>query len=146
MIRTFELYDNHGIDDDDPWSGILTAVMAAVHSTYSTTTQATLMQLVFGRDAIINTKFIADWDYMRQRKQNIIHNSNERENAKRIPHTYQIGDKIMLKNITSTSMVVLSTKAHTQSQRLMITVLYVSNGVSSMTSSTSETSSLTISE
>ena len=95
MIRTFELYDNDGIDDDDPWSGILAAVMASVRSTYSTTTQATPMQLVFGRDAIINTKFIAD--YIRQRKQNIIHNNNERENAKRIPHTYQIGDKIMLK-------------------------------------------------
>ena len=64
----------------------------------------------------------ADWDYIRQRKQN-------RENAKRIPYTYQIGDKIMLKNTTSLSMVVLRTKAHTQSQQLMITVLYVSNGV-----------------
>ena len=71
VIRTFELYDNDGIDDDDPWSGILATVMAAV---------------VFGRDAIINTKFIADWDYIRQRKQNIIRNNNERENAKRIPH------------------------------------------------------------
>ena len=67
MIRTFELYDNDGIDDDDPWSGILAAVMAAVRSTYSTTTQAMPMQLVFGRDAIINAKFIADWDYIRQR-------------------------------------------------------------------------------
>ena len=55
------------------------------------------MQLAFGHDVIINTKFIADWDYIRQRKQTIIHNNNERENAKRIPHTYQIGDKIMLK-------------------------------------------------
>ena len=34
MIQTFELYDNDGIDDDDPWSGILAAVMAAVRSTY----------------------------------------------------------------------------------------------------------------
>ena len=72
------------------------------------------MQLVYGRDAIINTKFIADWDYIRQLKKNIIHNKNERENAKRILHMYQIGDKIMLKNTTSTIMVVLSMKAHTQ--------------------------------
>ena len=50
MIRTFELYDNDGIDDDDPWSGILAVVMAAVCSTYSTTMQATPMQLVFGRN------------------------------------------------------------------------------------------------
>ena len=94
-FRTFELYDNNGIDNDDPWSDILAAVMAAARSTYSMTTQATPMQLVFGRDVIINTKFIADWDYIRQRKQN----NNERENAKRIPHTNQIGDKIMLKKI-----------------------------------------------
>ena len=50
-----QLYDNDGIDDDDPWSSVLAEVMAAVHSTYSTTTQATPMQLVFGHDAIINT-------------------------------------------------------------------------------------------
>ena len=68
MIRTFELYDNDGIDDDDPWSGILAAVMAAMRSTYSTTMQATPMQLVFGRDVVINTKFIADWDCIRQCK------------------------------------------------------------------------------
>ena len=67
MIRTFELYDNDGIDDDDPWSSILAAVMAAMRSTYSTTTKVMPMQLVFGRDAIINTKFIVDWDYIRQR-------------------------------------------------------------------------------
>jgi hypothetical protein len=69
MIRTFELYDNGGTDDDDPRSGILAAVMAEVQSTYSTTTQATPMQLVFGRNAIINTKFLADWNLIRQRKQ-----------------------------------------------------------------------------
>jgi transposase InsO family protein len=73
MISTFDLYDNNGTNDDDPWSGILAVVMAAVRSTYSTTTQATPMQLVFGRDAIINTKFLADWNLIRQRKHNIIH-------------------------------------------------------------------------
>jgi hypothetical protein len=72
MIKTFELYDNDGIDDDNPWSGILAAVMAAVRSTYLTT-QATPMQLVFSRDAIINTKFLADWNFICQHKQNIIH-------------------------------------------------------------------------
>ena len=30
MNRTFELYDNDGIDDDDPWSSILATVMAAM--------------------------------------------------------------------------------------------------------------------
>ena len=102
------------------------------------------MQLVFGRDAIINTKFIADSDYIHQRKQNIIQNNNERENAKRIPHTYQIGDRIMLRKYNQHKYGGPEYEAHTQSQRLMITVLYVSNGVSFMTSSTSEISSLTV--
>ena len=76
MIRTFQVYDNDELDDEDPWTGILTAVMAAVRSTYSTTTQATPMQLVFGRDAIFNIPFVADWDYIHQRKQHIIHDNN----------------------------------------------------------------------
>ena len=70
---------------------------AAVRSTYSTTTQATPMQLVFGRDAILNTKFVADWDYICQRKQNIINENNLRENAKHIAHTYHVGDKVLIK-------------------------------------------------
>ena len=38
------------------------------------------MQLVFGRDAIFNIPFVADWDYIRQRKQHIIHDNNRCEN------------------------------------------------------------------
>jgi transposase InsO family protein len=88
MIRTFELYDNDELDDNDPWSGILTAVMAAVRSTCSTTMRATPMQLVFGRDAVMNIQFQADWDYIRQRKQHVIHENNKKENAKRKMHEY----------------------------------------------------------
>ena len=55
------------------------------------------MQLVFGRDAIFNIPFVADWDYIRQRKQHIIHDNNRWENAKCIAHTYQVGDKILQK-------------------------------------------------
>ena len=58
MIRTFELYDSDGIDDDHPWSGMLAPVMAAVRSTYSTTMQATPMQLVTIRLSILNLSLI----------------------------------------------------------------------------------------
>ena len=95
-IRIFELYENDTIDDDDPWSGILAAVMAATRSTFST------RQLVFGRDAIINTKFLADWNFIRQGKQNIIHQNNVRENEKRKPHTYNVDDEIMFKKHNQT--------------------------------------------
>ena len=58
--------------------------------------------LVFGRDTILNTKFLADWNYIRQRKQNIIDENNRKENAKRIAHTYQVGDKVLVKQHNQT--------------------------------------------
>ncbi len=62
MIRTFQVQDNLYMDPDDPWMGILNNVMFATRATYHTTTQATPSQLVFGRDAILNVKFEADWN------------------------------------------------------------------------------------
>ena len=47
--------------EDDPLSGILSATSFAVQIMYHATLQATPGQLVFGRDMIINTSFIADW-------------------------------------------------------------------------------------
>lgn len=97
MIRTFEMYNNEAIDEEDPWTGILSAMMFAMHATYHTMLQDTPMQLVFGRDAIINTTFEANWHVIKQRKQAIIKKNNEYENRKRIPHTYTIGEKVLYK-------------------------------------------------
>ena len=99
MVRTFELRDNY-LDDDDPWKGILSAVAFAVRSTYHTTLQKTPGQLVFGRDMILNVQHIANWEYIRNRKQKLIEKNNRYENAKRIPHTYHVGDKVMLRTGT----------------------------------------------
>ena len=66
IIRTFDVSN---IVNNDPWSGILAASMFAIRATNHTTLQASLMQLVFGRDAILNIKHVADWEHIRQRKQ-----------------------------------------------------------------------------
>ena len=97
MIRT---RDVRGIDDLDPhfgWTGVLSAVRQAVRSLVHTTTRATPTQLVFGRDALLNISFQADWNYIKERKQHRILQNNKRENATRIPHTYQVGDQVMVK-------------------------------------------------
>jgi len=96
MIRTFQVQDNY-LDEDNPWDGILAATMFATRATYHTTLQATPAQLVFGRDAILNTKFEANWNLIRERKQKLIRENNRRENAKRIRHTYKVDDKVLLK-------------------------------------------------
>jgi tRNA A37 threonylcarbamoyladenosine synthetase subunit TsaC/SUA5/YrdC len=51
--------------------------------------------LVFGRDAILNTKFEANWKLIRERKQRAINHNNRKENMKRIPHDYRVGDKVL---------------------------------------------------
>jgi hypothetical protein len=54
------------MDTDDSWTGILAATMFAVRATYHSTTtlQASPMQLVFGRDAILNIKHITKWEHI----------------------------------------------------------------------------------
>ena len=85
------------MDSNDPWAGILAATMFAVRATYHTTLQASPMQLVFGRDAILNVKHITDWEHIRQRKQTRINENNKRENKSRRVHKYSNGDKILIK-------------------------------------------------
>ena len=95
MLRTFEIHKDKEITKETI-KGMLSAIMFAMQATVHTTNQATPMQLVFGRDALMNIKFKADWKYIKQRKQEIIKKNNKRENQNRIPHTYQIGDQVLL--------------------------------------------------
>ena len=96
MIRTKELAQDPHIDESDPFSGPLSAVSFAVRATVHTTLQASPAQLVFGRDHMLNIPFEADWQMIRKRKQDRIRENNVRENSKRKPHTYQIGDRVLI--------------------------------------------------
>eukprot|EP00957_Ditylum_brightwellii_P144702 11023723-Ditylum_brightwellii.AAC.1 len=64
--------------------------------------QATPMQLVFGRDAILNVMHEADWSYIKQRREDLMRKNNEQENKKRKIYNYQIGDKVLFKGIRAT--------------------------------------------
>ncbi len=99
IIRTFELENNY-LDDEDPWKGVLSATAFAVRSTFHTTLRQSPGQLVFGRDMIFNIKHVANWEYIRQRKQQIIDKNNQRENARRVKHVYSVGDQVLLKRGT----------------------------------------------
>ena len=66
---------------DDPWSGILSDVIFAMQSTVHATMQATPMQAVFGRDAIINIMFDAKWHLIKIQKQEAINKNNAEENS-----------------------------------------------------------------
>ena len=94
IIRTFEVHHSE-MTSESPWDGILSATMFALRATYHLTLQATPIQLVFGRDAMLNVQFQADWQLIKQLKQKQIHQDNLKENKRRIPHEYKIGDKVL---------------------------------------------------
>ena len=96
MLRTFELEEQE-LDSRDPFSSILSAAAYAIRSTYHTTLEATPAELVFGRNMLLPIQFKADWEAIRARRQELINASNRRENSKRIPHDYAVGDKVSKK-------------------------------------------------
>jgi len=52
---------------------------------------------VFGRDAMLNATFQADWQFIKERKQRLIIQNNKRENAKQKPHAHNAGDVAAVK-------------------------------------------------
>ena len=61
-------FDVSNIVINNQWSGILAAIMFSVRATYHKTLQVSPMELVFGRDAILNNKHIANKEHIWQRK------------------------------------------------------------------------------
>jgi len=62
IIRTFEVQEsNLSNDARSPWDGILSEAIFALRASYHAILEATPCRLVFGRDAILNVKFKANW-------------------------------------------------------------------------------------
>ena len=95
-------FDISKIVNNDPWSDILAATMFAVRTTYHTTIQAYPMHIVFGQDAILNIKHVANWEHIRQHKQLQINHINKRKNMRWNKHQYKVGDKILVKRKKNT--------------------------------------------
>ena len=98
MLDSAQVKDKRDLDNTFGWEGILSACRKAMNSTVHTTARATPTQLVFGRDAMLNASFEADWQFIKQRKQKLIVQNNKRENATRAPHTYNVGDTVAVKS------------------------------------------------
>ena len=74
--------------------------MFALRATYHTTLKATPSQLVFGRDAITNIMFEANWEEIKAQKQKRIKENNAKENSKRIEHKYNIGEQVLYQKLS----------------------------------------------
>ena len=60
------------LNPDNPWEEILASIAWAIRSTYHTTLGSTPAQLVYGRDMIYPVQYIAQWDIIRKRKQQLM--------------------------------------------------------------------------
>ena len=98
VIRTMEVYDQD-LDQEEPSKGVILVTCFAIRSTVHITTQYTPMQLVFGCDAILNIAHEANWKLIKDRKQDLIKRINAKENTSRKLHVYNVGDRVLIKNI-----------------------------------------------
>jgi len=95
-IRSAQIKDRRDLDSFLGFKGVLAACQKAVNSTVHAAARAMPTQLVFGRDAM-NASFQADWQFIKERKQRLIIQNNECENAKRKPHMYTACDVVVVK-------------------------------------------------
>ena len=74
------------LDNENPWEGTLSSTMFTIWSMVHTSTQHTLSQLVFGRDAILNINQEANQQLIEQCKEAVINKDNQKENCYRQSH------------------------------------------------------------
>jgi len=72
MIHSAQIKDKRDLDSFFGFKGVLAACWKAMNSTVYTTACATPTQLAFGRDAMLNASFQADWQFIKERKQKLI--------------------------------------------------------------------------
>ena len=71
--------------------------ISTVRAIYNTTLRASPMQIVFGRNAILNIKQVTNWEHICHQKQARINKNNMRKNSCHIAYKYTLGQKILLK-------------------------------------------------
>ena len=97
LVQTFNIKETY-VDEDDPWSGILSAESFVIHKTTNRLKGYSIGQLLFGRDMILPIKHKVDWELIRQQKQMQINKDNIHKNNKRVDHDYKVGYKVVLNN------------------------------------------------
>jgi len=96
-INNLETVDASLIDE------FLTNAAWAIRSTHHSVLQATPGQAIFGRDMLFDIPYLCDWSEIGSRRQQLVDRSNARENKKRVPYDYTVGQKAMIIKATDGS-------------------------------------------
>ena len=90
----------------------LDKVLYSLRNTFHSTLRTTPGALAFNQDFLLNIPVITDLENIKQRRQQIINANNTRENNRRIPHQYNIGDQILIKVPTPSKLQERFTGPH----------------------------------
>jgi len=97
MIHSAQIKDKWDSDSFFGFEGVLVACRKATNSAVHTAARTMPTQLVFGRDAMLNASFQADWQFIKEQKQRLVIQNTKRENAKQKPHAHNAGDVVAVK-------------------------------------------------
>jgi len=89
--------DRQILDDVGPLAGVIANTAFAMRATVHTTTGASSAQLAFGHDMIVHTQFVADWARIHDRQHQVSLRDNARENHRRLPRHYHVGDRVLIR-------------------------------------------------
>lgn len=94
-LRTMQL--SQRAVDEHTFASLCSNVAFGMRATYHTELQASPSQVVYGRDMIINATYMADWRAISNRRNISSRINNARENAKRLPFQYAIGQQVYIR-------------------------------------------------
>jgi hypothetical protein len=102
MLRTNDFehqkLDSWAKECQDPFEGFLAAVSFAIRATYQTSIGTSPAAMVFQRDMFFPTKFVANWQTQAQNRKIQLKKGVTRENVKRLPHRYHVGDRVLVRH------------------------------------------------
>ena len=96
MLRTAAL-DMADTVTPDMVDEFLTNAAWAIRSTHHTVLGATPGAAIFGRDMLFDIPYLADWNSIGQRRQQLVDRQNAIENSRRIDFDYTVGQKVLLR-------------------------------------------------
>jgi hypothetical protein len=99
MLRTYDLTNRTDAELNNPeyLDGIISNVAFAMRTTFHVGVNATPAQLVYGRDMIFPTQYVADWQRITARRQERREKDNRRENSRRKEFTFREGEQILIR-------------------------------------------------
>lgn len=93
VLKTFELEEQE-LKQERTFKEMPMSAAFATRSACHATLKATPVQLVFGRDVIPPIEMEANWERIRQRRQEAMAADDARENNSCVPHVCKAGDKV----------------------------------------------------